>query len=146
MTGMPRHEKSGSVTTQLYRKSGLIYDFLLGGASCPPPRLTGLKLKWSGTIVFSSNFLSKSQYLWVEAIHVRSAPICCGYQERKNSQTFTVHNVWSLMPMPSYRTIDPVNLQHEPLRATNLSTYCNCVGCSYIFLGLSTWNPNPIKF
>ena len=42
MTSMPRHEKSGSVTTQLYRKSGLIYDFLLGGASWPPPRLIGL--------------------------------------------------------------------------------------------------------
>ena len=35
MTGMPRHKKSGYVTTQLYRKSGLISDILLEGPAPP---------------------------------------------------------------------------------------------------------------
>ena len=43
MTGMPRHEKSGTVTTQIYRKCGLIYDFLFGGASWPPPEANRVK-------------------------------------------------------------------------------------------------------
>ena len=33
---MPRHKKSGYVSTQLYRKSGLISDFLLEGPALPP--------------------------------------------------------------------------------------------------------------
>ena len=35
MTGMPRHKKSGYVTTQLYRKSVLISDILLEGPAPP---------------------------------------------------------------------------------------------------------------